>query len=352
MATATANPVTLILRNSKERLSITVTDADGAPIEPAGLSLRIVDLGDRTLHADAVPAFSLTGTVAVSAASNIVTGTGTQFQSELVVGDQVSLGGQTAVVSSVSSNLEFRTTAAIGTAFSGTATKTTRIVTGTPGQYYIDWGDPLAAANATTQSETNTAGTVLAIWQITDNTNDLTSVVQSARIVTARTMSLLPGFRKLIDKAVMMVNLDDECYLGYTDEQLIQYLEEGLTIINAYQPYPTFCSLDQFPLQFLHVLHGAALIAGTMSQQLFAIATDIPNFGDQGNSFVIQHQPQLAAFLNQVTAQMDKLIPSMKLHFVNTGSLHIQAGNNYRMAQLIDAAPSGAVFRNVFFSGN
>ena len=88
-----------------------------------------------------------------------------------------------------------------------------------------------------------------------------------------------------------------------------------------------------------------------MSQELFAIDTDIPGYNDQGNSFVIQHQPQLASYLSWLSSRLDKLIPMLKLNFVSAGSLHIEAGPNFRLAQLINAAPAGALFRNVFFKG-
>ena len=110
-------------------------------------------------------------------------------------------------------------------------------------------------------------------------------------------------------------------------------------------------SVEQFPYEYVFVLLQCGLVAGVMSQNLFAVDTDMPNYSDQGNSFVIDHGTKLAAFLNQVTAQLDKMIPVMKLKFVRSGSLHIQAGPNYRMSTLLSAAPNGALFRNIYFKG-
>jgi len=178
-------------------------------------------------------------------------------------------------------------------------------------------------------------------------------VSQVVKIITHRVFSLLQQLRLQIDKALKFVNTDPEnpTYLGYTNGQLVTYLEQGLQIINAYQPSGVF-SFDNYPYtSYGFTLIEASLLAGVMSQQLFAVDTDIPNWSDQGNTFVIQHQPQLAQYLNWLSQRLDKMIPMLKLNFVSSGSLHIEAGPNYRLAQLINAAPSGALFRNVFFKG-
>lgn len=178
-------------------------------------------------------------------------------------------------------------------------------------------------------------------------------VGQVVKIITHRVYGLLQQLRLQIDKALKFVNTDPEnpTYLGYTNGQLVTYIEQGLQIINAYQPSGVF-SFDNYPYSsYGFTLIEASLLAGVMSQQLFAVDTDIPNWSDQGNTFVIQHQPQLAQYLNWLSQRLDKMIPMLKLNFVSSGSLHIEAGPNYRLTQLINAAPAGALFRNVFFKG-
>ena len=108
----------------------------------------------------------------------------------------------------------------------------------------------------------------------------------------------------------------------------------------------------RFPYDtFRHVVNEAAMVAAIMSQQMFAIDTDLPNYSDQGITFVISHQPQLAAYLNMLTARLDREIQAMKLQFVSTGSIHMVQGPNYRLATLMSAAPVGSLFRNVYFVG-
>ena len=177
-------------------------------------------------------------------------------------------------------------------------------------------------------------------------------VCENVKVITHRMKSLVPKLRLIIDKAIKLVNDDDPsdpCFLGYKDSQLIHFLEDGLQIINVYQPSGVF-TMDNYPFNaFEFTLIEAALMAGVMSQELFAIDTDVPSWSDQGNSFVIQHQPQLAQYLNWLSARLDKMIPQLKLRFVSSGSLHIEAGPNFRLASLVAAAPSGSLFRNTFF---
>lgn len=222
----------------------------------------------------------------------------------------------------------------------------TRIVNTATGVYVFPFGD--IAPN----TETDDIGDYTFQWTITVSGESAVGV-QVVKVVSVCAMSLLPYFKLLIDKSAKIVRDDpsNPCFLGYTNSQLMMYLEQGLSIINAYEPYPTFATLETFPLLFKHILFEAGLVAGVMSQQLFAIDEDIPNFSDQGNTFVIQHAPQLAQFLNQVTQRLDKLVPQMKLKLVNSGALHVQAGSNYRTAQLLQAAPNGALFRNLYFRG-
>lgn len=201
-------------------------------------------------------------------------------------------------------------------------------------------------------------GTVTAIGQTSltggVDASEETVICQPVKVITHRMCSLLQQFRLQIDKATKLVgndDPDDPCFLGYTDGQLMTYLEGGLQAINAYQPSGIF-NFDNFPYNsFNWTLIEASLLVGVMSQQLFAVDTDVPSWNDQGNAFVIQHQPQLASYLNWLSQRLDRMIPMMKLNFVSSGSLHIEAGPNFRLAQLIAAAPHGALFRNTFFKG-
>jgi len=211
------------------------------------------------------------------------------------------------------------------------------------GQFYIDFG------NQTVNNETSYATEWLFNWRVTlINGGQQQNSIQKVKIIQPKLASLIPDLRIMIDKSSKLTAPDSGCYLGYTDANLISYIEGGLQTINAYQPSLVF-TIDSFPFEYRQILVDAALITGVMSQQLYAVDTDIPNYSDQGTSFVITHQAQLAGFLNQVTARLDKLIPMMKLQLISSGAIHVAMGPNYRLSSIINASPSGALFRNMFF---
>ena len=215
------------------------------------------------------------------------------------------------------------------------------------GRYTFRIGDPDASAT----TETACAGDLLLLWQI-EVGDDNDSIVQSAKVVTPYVLSLVERLRRQIDKARKEV-LDDpvtgkSCFLGYTDKDLVEYLEGGLTTWNMYEPYPTFCHIENFPYIYHQGLVEAALLVGVASQNLFAIDSDIPSYSAQGAAFVINHQTPLAQHLNFLAQRLDKLIPIAKLKLVRSGSVHTEIAPNARLQTLINMAPSGAVFRNFF----
>jgi hypothetical protein len=284
-----ARPSELVLKSSTERLDIKIVDAEGVAVDATQLELTIYDMNSTEVYADDF------------------------FNPPTPPG-------------------------------------VTRIVKTGTGTYYFPLGDQSVIAN----TETDSVRRLLAVWAAVGPVgSEAANVVQNVRVVSARTMALAGDLRLLIDKTVKFVddNPSDPCYLGYTDGMLVQFLEHGVQIWNEYEPYPTFSTVDDFPLLYEHGLLEAALLAGVASQELFAIDTDIPNYSAQGAAFVIQHQPQLAGVLTRLGQRLDKLIPIAKLKLIQTGSIHIQMGPNYRLNTLIQSAPPGAIFRNFFVSG-
>jgi hypothetical protein len=292
MPVVNSQPIELILKGTTERVDILVTDESGVPVDvQAGgtLQLTLMDLTETVLVSD-----------------------------------------------------DFLTPPAGGTQIVKPA--------GTTGQYYFNFGSETPVKNVTT-----TQGDYLFHWKIAiDATSESINVVQTARVVSALTMSLIPDFRLLIDKSAKLVddNPTDPVFLGYTDSQLISYLMGGLGIINAYPVGVLWSGLDNFPSQyFKQILFDSGLLVGVMSQELFAIDTDVDNWSDQGNTFTISHQPKLASFLNTLSQRLDKIIPLMKRQCIRDGAIRLEMGPNFRLAQLVAAAPTGALFRNVWFKG-
>ncbi|APU88881.1 hypothetical protein Rctr197k_060 [Virus Rctr197k] len=222
-----------------------------------------------------------------------------------------------------------------------------RITNPSTGRYTFRIGDPNAGGSA----ETASARDLLLLWKI-EVDDDSDTIVQSVKIATAYVISLVERLRRQIDKARKRV-VDDPstgsaCFLGYTDKDLVEYLEGGLTTWNMYEPYPTFCRIEDFPYIYHQGLIEAALLVGVASQNLFAIDSDIPNYSAQGAAFVINHQTPLAQHLNFLAQRLDKLIPIAKLKLVRSGSVHTEIAPNARLQTLINMSPGGAVFRNFF----
>jgi hypothetical protein len=222
---------------------------------------------------------------------------------------------------------------------------------GTVGYYYYRFGD----TNITqTRLLTQSPGVYIIQWYVQAQNAYVPNVVlQNVTVFGFTAAQNIPYLRLYIDKARKLVDPANNVFLGYTDAQILMYMQEGISMINTYQPETAVqFDVNSFPYApYRHVANEAAMVAAVMSQQMFAIDTDLPNYSDQGITFVISHQPQLAQFLNTLTARLDKEIQMMKLQWVSTGSIHMVQGPNYRLATIMSAAPFGSLFRNVFFVG-
>lgn len=231
----------------------------------------------------------------------------------------------------------------------------TRIEQASTGVYYFTLGDPAAAENTPENTETNVRKKLNFVWRATAagaHGGETQTAFATVRVISRKEAEMVNRLELLINKSAKMVNDDPEnpCYLGYTEGMLLDFLEQGLQMVNAYPPTVGWHDLSRFPWD-THgaILLEAALVYGVMSQELFAVDTDLQSWSDQGNSWVLQHQPQLAAFLNGLTARLDQRIPKMKMQFVGSGVMRTNVGTNFRLRTLLDAAPSGALFRNLYF---
>jgi hypothetical protein len=297
MTIVDANPLVLVLKNFKKRIPIEVRldDDDNTLVEATELDLQVQDLGDNVEYTDS---------------------------------------------------------------FTDPPPAGTRIKNPSTGMYYIVWGDPSAPANTPDQSETDILGKHLFVWSVVGPAGtEEVQRVQTVETISALTMDCIREFRGQIDKTNKDVSVDPEdfCPLGYTDGWLLEYLRGGLHLMNAYQPYPVWSSLHSFLTGkggfFKQTLFDAGMIVGINAQTLFAVDSDIEQWSDQGNAFVINHQPKLAAFNAALSQRLDKIIPQMKLHFVNSGSIKTEMGPNFRLSTLVQMSPNGATFRNLFTRG-
>ena len=218
---------------------------------------------------------------------------------------------------------------------------TRRITNPSTGKYTIKWGS---------DTESSSPQPILFNWHLRQNsTSEDFYRTQVAEIVSPKTLSLLPTFRLLIDKSIKLAIPDSYCAIGYTDAQLVIYLQAGLSRINASQPYVGWQNLDAFPTgMYYEILCRAALSYALMSQTLFAIDTDIPSYSDNGIAFQITHATQLKGVMDSLNATLDRDIKEFKLHFVSSGSIISQLTLGLGFYQMLASSPPGSLFRNTY----
>ena len=213
------------------------------------------------------------------------------------------------------------------------------------GRYALSFGS--------VSGETDSTGTYLANWhaRIDENSEDMyrTQVIE---VVSPKVLSLLPSFRLMLDKSLKMVDTSQLCMLGYTDGMMIAYLKQGLQMINAYEPYPLWNSLETFPIQqFADILIKAGTYTGLIGQSAFAIDTDVPSYADQGHSFVITHYQPLMQMLNVLKMELDQRVPNFKRRFLAAGSISVELRIDAAYSALLSSAPYGTLFRNMYLGG-
>jgi len=216
-----------------------------------------------------------------------------------------------------------------------------RITNPSPGKYAIKWGDE--------DNETTSVGTLLFNWTVRkDSSSEDFYRTQVSEIVSPRTLSLLPKFRLLLDKSLKVILPEEFCTLGYSDAQLIIYLQAGLSRINSAQPYVAWQSIDHFPIDmYFEILTRSALLYALTSQFLFSVDTDI-NYTDQGHSFFVTHGTQLKSLIDSLTNELNRDIREFKLHFVNSGSVMSQLSLGWGFYQMLASSPPGSLFRNTY----
>lgn len=340
------------IQDTDERVDIQVVDINNAPINATELKLTVFSAAEQVVLRDAYPAYTLRGTLTVAAGATAVVGVDTRFGEDLIEGDTLTIGAESRVVDVITSDTELTlTTAHVAGAAGVTATKATRIVKppSTTGLYYILWGDSAAPANLPENTETAESTDWIFIWQVVSAVgSERETAAQVLRVVSPGIMRMVMLLGLELDKTSKRVSIDPAkfCPLGYSDGELIQYLCGGLEKINSYQPY-TMWTLNTFPLLHLQLLLDCAMYVGVNAQSLFAVDTDIDNWSDQGVSFPISHFAKLMQWNAAMLAHLDKVIPQMKMHYALSGTTYTQMSTTSRFVNILQNAPSGALFRNM-----
>jgi len=208
------------------------------------------------------------------------------------------------------------------------------------GHYGIKWGEA--------ENETSSSGTLLFNWNARVNKDSEEFFrTQITETVSGRVLSLLPRFRLMLDKSIKVINPEQFCNLGYSDSQLIMYLNCGKDRINQAQPYVTWMTLDQFPIEHgSELLMSSSLISALESQYLFAVDTDVQSFSDQGHSFVLTHFAPIKSLYDTLSSSLPQRIREFKLHYVQSGTVMTEFRIGWGFWQTVASSPPGTYFRN------
>lgn len=154
----------------------------------------------------------------------------------------------------------------------------------------------------------------------------------------------LPRIRLQADKTMKVQNAS---FIGYTDAQLFYYLQSGLDEINMYPPTTSF-GLDTFPSGYGQLLINAGTVYALYSQKLFSVDTDVVNFSDQGFSYTVDHFSRLNTVLTELLTQIKDTMSRFKMDFYSGGRISVQMVPSYPLGVVLNTAPTGSLFRNLF----
>lgn len=170
--------------------------------------------------------------------------------------------------------------------------------------------------------------------------------------VSAKHFKCASVLRAYVDKAQKSMvdylqNMDREeeaplkIFYGFSDANLIYYLERGIQIINAVPPYTGF-TIDLFPFDLNGaILIDAATIAALEAQGIFSIDTDY-DYSLGGNSMVIDHFSKLSSMVSSVLARYQAAVLPFKNQFLIKGALlHQFLPGGVRDMRQLSALPSG-----------
>lgn len=209
---------------------------------------------------------------------------------------------------------------------------------------------PSRLITALLSNRTNCPGDAIFHWQVRAAKGlGSAQVIQVVKVASPHVFAILPYFRTEIDKALKQID-QNAARTGYTDAQLMGYLALAVTEINAYQPI-TNMTLENFPSRdFMMILIWTATLIALISQGLFAVDTDI-EYSDRGASFRMDHASKIQSYAQIVITRLEARMQAFKLQYAPIGTVKFEVGVSLRLAAMLEAAPSGSLFRGLFQGG-
>lgn len=225
-----------------------------------------------------------------------------------------------------------------------------RIENSATGAYYIILGTGSDDAEAETDG---TYGQIYVTWSVDfGGTVGVVEETSTVSIVQLSIFNLISQLRLIVDKVGKPIDTDsvNPMYTGYSDAQLFQFLNHGLSTINWYGPPVTWTALAEFPAEHYSVLLEAATYAALLSQTLFAIDTELDSYSDLGGSWMVTRSPKLQAMLASIVSRLDVTVPKMKKFYYTPGGIYRQVSRRGSVVSLAMPGANGINFLNVWGS--
>jgi len=185
-------------------------------------------------------------------------------------------------------------------------------------------------------------------WQWQDvSAGEWFLILSYLSVLRNSTFGWFPRLKNELDKAFKLVG---DARIGYTDANLMYYLQGGLDEINTFPPVTGF-TLDNYPKTYGQLLIDSATVVGITSQAMFAIDTDVGAFSDQGFSFTLDHFSKLNSMMTSLLAKIKDQLRMFKMEFTSIGGVQVQMVPSFPFYTFLRTAPAGSLFRNFFVSG-
>jgi len=225
---------------------------------------------------------------------------------------------------------------------------TPRIIAGTgDGAYYIVLGTISTDADEETDG---TYGTLFVTWTVDFGADGVIEKTVSISVVQLQVFRLISQLRNMVDKAILPIDTDplNPMFTGYTDAQLFEHLNHGLSTINWYGPPVTWTALTEFPGEHYSVLIEAAMYAALLSQTTFAISTELDSYSDLGGSWMVSRSPKLQQMLQMIVARLDITVPKLKKLYYTPGGIYRQVSHRGSVVSLAMPGANGINFLNTW----
>lgn len=192
-------------------------------------------------------------------------------------------------------------------------------------------------------------GAYSAIWTVRDGVLSPQDYEhQVVQVVSTNTMHMINKIRMYLDKLQKKLGL----VYAYTNEDLLEYLTEGMSLVNGYYP-PTGYSISQYPGALESYIVMSSLWWGLTAQRILYAET---NFSFSGQTVTLDYNPgaDIDGVLSSLKETLDSRLSATKKDIVRAssavGSLSTRSYRGYRTQQtfLINQGKGPTDLHNLF----